>query len=200
MNKREGKEMKKIVFVSLFSTMLLVGNVGVTAFADELDPTSPGVTDPVDPTTPIDPTDPVDPGTDPSNPTDPVDPGTKPEQPTKPNKPETKPSQPTAPVEQPKPVDTNPIENPVTTDKGNIIVAVEDSKPIVQLSDGTTKKVEAKEIGATVQKDGTVIVKSDDGKLKVLPKTGEKETLALSVLGSLMTGLSGFVFFKKRRV
>ncbi|MDU5306904.1 MAG: LPXTG cell wall anchor domain-containing protein, partial [Staphylococcus epidermidis] len=170
------------------------------------DPVDPGTdpsnpTDPVDPgTDPSNPTDPVDPGTDPSNPTDPVDPGTKPEQPTKPNKPETKPSQPTAPVEQPKPVDTNPIENPVTTDKGNIIVAVEDSKPIVQLSDGTTKKVEAKEIGATVQKDGTVIVKSDDGKLKVLPKTGEKETLALSVLGSLMTGLSGFVFFKKRRV
>ncbi|MDU3404425.1 MAG: LPXTG cell wall anchor domain-containing protein, partial [Enterococcus faecalis] len=170
------------------------------------DPVDPGTdpskpTDPVDPgTDPSKPTDPVDPGTDPSKPTDPVDPGTKPEQPTKPNKPETKPSQPTAPAEQPKPVDTNPIENPVTTDKGHIIVAVEDSKPIVQLSDGTTKKVEAKEIGATVQKDGTVTVKSDDGKLKVLPKTGEKETIALSVLGSLMTGLSGFVFFKKRRV
>ncbi|WP_080350405.1 LPXTG cell wall anchor domain-containing protein, partial [Enterococcus faecalis] len=151
-------------------------------------------------TDPSKPTDPVDPGTDPSKPTDPVDPGTKPEQPTNPNKPETKPSQPTDPVEQPKPVDTNPIANPVTTDKGHIIVAVEDSKPIVKLSDGSTKKVEAKEIGATVQKDGTVTVKSDDGKLKVLPKTGEKETIALSVLGSLMTGLSGFTFFKKRRL
>ncbi|HBG9042296.1 TPA: LPXTG cell wall anchor domain-containing protein, partial [Clostridioides difficile] len=106
-------------------------------------------------------------------------------------------SKPTEPTEPSKPVDTNPIENPVNTDTGVVIVAVEDSKPIIQLADGTTKKVEAKEIGADVQKDGTVTVKGSDGKMKVLPKTGETENIALSVLGSLMVLGSAFIFKKR---
>ncbi|EGO8392758.1 LPXTG cell wall anchor domain-containing protein [Enterococcus faecalis] len=89
------------------------------------------------------------------------------------------------------------MENPVNTDTGVVIVAVEDSKPIIQLADGTTKKVEAKEIGANVQKDGTVTVKGSDGKMKVLPKTGETENIALSVLGSLMVLGSAFIFKKR---
>lgn len=88
-------------------------------------------------------------------------------------------------------------ENPVNTDTGVVIVAVEDSKPIIQLADGTTKKVEAKEIGAHVQKDGTVTVKGSDGRMKVLPKTGETENIALSVLGSLMVLGSAFIFKKR---
>lgn len=106
-------------------------------------------------------------------------------------------SKPTEPTEPSKPVDTNPIENPVNTDTGVVIVVVEDSKPIIQLADGTTKKVEAKEIGADVQKDGTVTVKGSDGKMKVLPKTGETENIALSVLGSLMVLGSAFIFKKR---
>ena len=78
-----------------------------------------------------------------------------------------------------------------------MIVAVEASKPIIQLADGTTQKVEAKEIGATVQNDGTVSVKGNDGKMKVLPKTGETENIALSVLGSLMVLGSAFIFKKQ---
>ena len=77
-----------------------------------------------------------------------------------------------------------------------MIVAVEDSKPIIQLADGTTKKVEAKEIGADVQKDGTVTVKGSDGKMKVLPQTGEKETIALSIAGIFMTLTGGFSLFR----
>lgn len=88
-------------------------------------------------------------------------------------------------------------ENLVNTDTGVVIVAVEDSKPIIQLADGTTKKVEAKEIGADVQKDGTVTVKGSDGRMKVLPKTGETENIALSVLGSLMVLGSAFIFKKR---
>ncbi|EOI08642.1 cell wall surface anchor protein, partial [Enterococcus faecium] len=107
------------------------------------------------------------------------------------------PSKPTEPTEPSKPVDTNPIENPVNTDTGVVIVAVEDSKPIIQLADGTTKKVEAKEIGANVQKDGTVTVKGTDGKMKVLPKTGETTNVALSVLGSFMVLVSGLIFKKR---
>ena len=79
-----------------------------------------------------------------------------------------------------------------------MIVAVEDSKPIIQLADGTTKKVEAKEISANVQNDGTVSVKGNDGKMKVLPQTGEAENIALSVLGSLFVLGSGVIL--KRRV
>jgi len=70
------------------------------------------------------------------------------------------------------------------------------------LNIGTTKKVEAKEIGADVQKDGTVTVKGLDGKMKVLPKTGETANIALSVLGSLMVLVSVYfplwVSFLKR--
>lgn len=62
---------------------------------------------------------------------------------------------------------------------------------------GTTKKVEAKEIGANVQKDGTVTVKGTDGKMKVLPKTGEAENIALSVLGGLFVLGSGVILKKK---
>ncbi|EHZ9213337.1 LPXTG cell wall anchor domain-containing protein [Enterococcus faecalis] len=71
-------------------------------------------------------------------------------------------------------------ENPVNTDTGVVIVAVE-----------------AKEIGADVQKDGTVTVKGSDGRMKVLPKTGETENIALSVLGSLMVLGSAFIFKKR---
>ncbi|HFU4494024.1 TPA: LPXTG cell wall anchor domain-containing protein, partial [Streptococcus suis] len=124
---------------------------------------------------------------------------TEPSEPTEPSTPTepSKPTEPSTPIVPNKPVDTNPIENPVNTDIGVVIVAVEDSKPIIQLADGTTKKVEAKEIGANVQKDGIITVKGSDGKMKVLPKTGETENIALSVLGSLMVLGSAFIFKKR---
>ena len=171
---------------------------------DPAEPINP--TEPVEPTTPTDPVEPTNPTepVEPTKPTDPVEPTdqTEPVEPTKPTDPveptaPTKPTEPAEPTEPAKPVDTNPIENPVNTDTGVVIVAVEDSKPIIQLADGTTKKVEAKEIGADVQKDGTVTVKVSDGKMKVLPKTGEESTAALSVLGGFMLLGSG-ILLKKR--
>jgi LPXTG-motif cell wall-anchored protein len=78
-----------------------------------------------------------------------------------------------------------------------VIVAVEDSKLIIQLADGTTKKVEAKEIGADVQNDGTVSVKGNDGKMKVLPQTGETTNITLSILGGLLVLGSGVILKKK---
>lgn len=53
------------------------------------------------------------------------------------------------------------------------------------------------ELNPKVQKDGTVTVKGSDGKMKVLPKTGETENIALSVLGSLMVLGSAFIFKKR---
>lgn len=61
-------------------------------------------------------------------------------------------SKPTEPTEPSKPVDTNPIENPVNTDTGVVIVAVEDSKPIIQLADGTTKKLKLKKLAQMFKK------------------------------------------------
>ncbi|MBD9966512.1 pheromone response LPXTG-anchored adhesin PrgC, partial [Enterococcus faecalis] len=46
---------------------------------------------------------------------------------------------------------------------------------------------------------GNVEVKASDGKMKVLPHTGEKFTLLFSVLGSFFVLISGFFFFKKNK-
>lgn len=215
--------MRLFTFVVLSSAFLLVAGNAVPAFADEtagnetiqIQPRQGGEDDP-EPTDPSDPTEPTEPE-EPSVPTDPTEP-TNPEDPEEPSEP-TDPSDPTPPSfglsgsasvnihpkqsgeddpEPSKPAGTNPIENPVPTDTGMVIVAVEDSKPIIQSADGTTKKVEAKEIGATFQKDGTLTVKDNDGKLKVLPKTGDEQTIMLPILGSLMS-LSSAVFLKKCR-
>jgi len=185
--------MKKIALVTLCSITLLVsaprvsfadettGNFDSTVLAQEVvDPTSPTTpVEPIDPTTPVDSVDPTDP-VDPVNPTEPTEP-------TDPTEPEV----PTTPT-----VTDNPTEQAVTTDAGHVIVAVEASKPIIQLADGTTQKVEAKEIGATVQNDGTISVKGNDGKMKVLPKTGSTSNLALSVLGGLFVLGSGVALKK----
>lgn len=97
-----------------------------------------------------------------------------------------------------KPAVTDPTpETPVTNEEGTVIVGVEKSKPIVQFADGTTQKVEASTIGATVQKNGTFAVKGNDGKMKVLPKTGETENIALSVLGGLLA-LGSSILLRKR--
>ncbi|EAA0154559.1 LPXTG cell wall anchor domain-containing protein, partial [Listeria monocytogenes] len=128
---------------------------------------------------------------------------TEPTEPSEPIEEPTEPTEPSEPIEEPTEsatnpnVTDNPTESPVTTDQGHVIVAVEDSKPIVQLADGTTQKVEASEIGATVQNDGTVAVTGNDGKMKVLPQTGETGNIALSVLGGLLVLGSG-VILKKR--
>ncbi|HBC2593737.1 TPA: LPXTG cell wall anchor domain-containing protein [Enterococcus faecalis] len=78
----------------------------------------------------------------------------------------------------------------VGTQNGNIIITS---------NDGTTKTVEAKAVGGEVQKDGTVKVKAKDGKMKVLPQTGEKENLALSIMGSLTALASGFFLVKRNK-
>ena len=94
---------------------------------------------------------------------------------------------------------TNPsTTNPVNTENGNKVIGVENSLPILQLADGTTKKVTPQEIGATVQKDGTLAVKANDGTLKVLPKTGATNGMAMSILGSLISLATGAFVFKRK--
>ena len=94
---------------------------------------------------------------------------------------------------------TNPsTTNPVNTENGNKVIGVENSLPILQLADGTTKKVTPQEIGATVQKDGTLSVKAQDGTLKTLPKTGSTNGMAMSILGSLISLATGAFIFKRK--
>ncbi|EKL7627722.1 LPXTG cell wall anchor domain-containing protein [Enterococcus faecalis] len=205
--------MKKFALLTLFSTALLV-SAPLVSYADETasssdiniladdDPVVPvDPTDPTDSTTPVDPVDPVDPS-EPTEPSEPIEEPTEPTEPSEPVEEPTEPTEPSEPIEEPTEsatnpnVTDNPTESPVTTDQGHVIVAVEDSKPIVQLADGTTQKVEASEIGATVQNDGTVAVTGNDGKMKVLPQTGEKETIALSIAGIFMTLTGGFSLFR----
>ena len=122
-------------------------------------------------TTPIDPTTP----TDPTTPVDPTTPGT------------TDPTTPVAP------------ENPITTDGGHTVIGVDNSNPIIKTADGTIKTVSATEIGGTVNENGTVSIKDNDGKMKVLPKTGTKDSVLLAFFGGLMVLGSGIIFKKKNR-
>ena len=124
-------------------------------------------------TTPIDPTTPVDPTT--PGTTDPTTPGT------------TDPTTPVAP------------ENPITTDGGHTVIGVDNSNPIIKTADGTIKTVSATEIGGTVNENGTVSIKDNDGKMKVLPKTGTKDSVLLAFFGGLMVLGSGIIFKKKNR-
>ena len=122
-------------------------------------------------TTPIDPTTPTDPTTT----VDPTTPGT------------TDPTTPVAP------------ENPITTDGGHTVIGVDNSNPIIKTADGTIKTVSATEIGGTVNENGTVSIKDNDGKMKVLPKTGTKDSVLLAFFGGLMVLGSGIIFKKKNR-
>ena len=210
--------MKKFTFITLFSTALLL-SAPIVSFADQatnsetttpidpttpVDPTTPGTTDP---TTPVDPTtpgttDPTTPGTtDPTTPgtTDPTTPGT-----TDPTTPGT--TDPTTPgtTDPTTPGTTDPTtpvapENPITTDGGHTVIGVDNSNPIIKTADGTIKTVSATEIGGTVNENGTVSIKDNDGKMKVLPKTGTKDSVLLAFFGGLMVLGSGIIFKKKNR-
>src|SRR5574339_908588 len=175
--------MKKFTFITLFSTALLL-SAPIVSFADQA--TNSETTTPIDPTTPVDPTtpgttDPTTPGTtDPTTPgtTDPTTPGT-----TDPTTPGT--TDPTTPgTTDP----TTPVapENPITTDGGHTVIGVDNSNPIIKTADGTIKTVSATEIGGTVNENGTVSIKDNDGKMKVLPKTGTKDSVLLAFFGGLM--------------
>lgn len=174
---------------------------------------------PTDPSLPDEPSVPTEPTT-PSKPEQPTEPTTPsvPEQPTEPSVPE-KPEQPTDVVVKPNgeiatgestqqptvPIETNnlsevthvpTVTTPIETASGEAIVAVDKGVPLTQTADGLKPiKSEYK-----VLPSGNVQVKSADGKMKVLPYTGEKMGIIGSIAGVCLTVLSGILIYKKRKV
>ena len=108
-------------------------------------------------------------------------------------------------VGQTMPVQTNNVNElthiptastPIEADTGEKIVSVVDGVPYKQTEQGLIP------VTANITKlsSGNIAVKGSDGQLKVLPKTGEKETVLGTVLGVGMVALSGIgVWFKKRK-
>lgn len=84
--------------------------------------------------------------------------------------------------------------SPVYTNTGATIVSTKNGS--VVLADGTITSPES--IGATTNSDGTISVTTSTGESTTLPMTGEASTVGLSLLGSVLAGLSG-LFFKKRQ-
>lgn len=190
-----------------------------------VDPAEPPVipTDPTEPSKPTEPTTPSEPEkpVTPEQPKEPTQPVVS-EKPAEPETPKT-PEQPTKPIDvvvtpsgeidktnqsagtQPSiPIETSnlaevthvPSETtPITTEAGEEIVAVDKGVPLTKTPEGL------KPISSSykVLPSGNVEVKASDGKMKVLPHTGEKFTLLFSVLGSFFVLISGFFFFKKNK-
>ena len=71
------------------------------------------------------------------------------------------------------------------------------SADLIEVDNNKPQDFDLYEIGATIQNDGTVTVTGNDRKMKVLPQTGEKETIALSVLGGFLVLGSGVILRKR---
>lgn len=86
-------------------------------------------------------------------------------------------------------------QNPVRTNTGAQIVSTRDGQVI--LSDGTVTSPEA--IGAKTNADKTITVTKEDGSTVTLPHTGDKNTVALGILGA-MTAVGGLTLaFKNKK-
>ena len=85
-------------------------------------------------------------------------------------------------------------QNPVRTNTGAQIVSTRDGQVI--LSDGTVTSPEA--IGAKTNADKTITVTKEDGSTVTLPHTGDKNTVALGILGA-MTAVAGLTLAFKHK-
>lgn len=166
-------------------------------------------------TTPDQPTDPSTPpstdGSDTDNSGDDNNPGTggDTENPSNPGIGEetTKPSEPSQPT-------TPPITDDAVNkdDQGNItvkpqvvapnqtVVGTQNGQLVVQDNSGNTRLADATEFGGQKNANGTVSFKTADGKMVTLPETGSTSGTLLSLLGSVLIGLVGFFWKKKRAI
>ncbi|CNL13145.1 LPXTG cell wall anchor domain-containing protein [Streptococcus agalactiae] len=93
-----------------------------------------------------------------------------------------------------KPVTKPTINQPITTVTGDQVIGTQDGKVLVQTPSGTQLK-DVAEVGGNVQKDGTVAIKKSDGKIEVLPKTGEGKTI-FTIVGLLLIAGAVWIGFK----
>ncbi len=181
-----------------------------------VEPTTPTEepTTPEEPTVPVDPTLPSTEQPKEDAPTQPTEPSTIPETPTNPKEDPKQdipqPETPTPPktaeeaankgesqigtisTETKQPVDAVTPDKPIVTDTGYTIISTDNSQPVIRYADGSTATVSAESIGAVVNKDKTISVKTADGQTKTLPNTGEAQSL-LALLGSLLLSATWFI-------
>ncbi|MCC9900464.1 LPXTG cell wall anchor domain-containing protein, partial [Streptococcus agalactiae] len=153
------------------------------------------VTDTIEPSAPTPSTDPITDTTAPSAPTPSTDqttdttdsstsaPSTEAEKPA-----------PSKEPDAPKPITKPIVDVPISTVTGDTVIGTENGKVIVQSASGTILK-DAKEVGGEVQKDGTVAIKKSDGKIEVLPNTGEGKTI-FTIVGLLLIAGAVWIGFK----
>lgn len=84
---------------------------------------------------------------------------------------------------------------PIKTASGEKIVSVVDGVAYKESENGLTP------ISDKVEQlpSGNIAVKGSDGKMKVLPKTGEEVSIVVTALGGLLASGSGFAFWRKRK-
>ncbi|WP_449449221.1 LPXTG cell wall anchor domain-containing protein [Streptococcus suis] len=176
-----------------------------------VEPTTPTEepTTPEEPTVPVDPTLPSTEQPKEEESTQPTEPSTIPETPTNPTEP-SKPETPTPPktaeeaankgesqigtisTETKQPVEAVTPDKPIVTDTGYTIISTDNSQPVIRYADGSTATVSAESIGAVVNKDKTISVKTADGQTKTLPNTGEAQSL-LALFGGLLLSVTWFI-------
>ncbi|HEM3703784.1 TPA: LPXTG cell wall anchor domain-containing protein [Streptococcus suis] len=186
-------------------------------------PTPVEPSQPVEPTTPTEeptvPVDPTLPSTDQpkeETPTQPTEPSTTPDTPKEePKQDIPQPDTPTPPktaeeaankgesqigtisTETKQPVETVTPDTPIVTDTGYTIISTDNSQPVIRYADGSTATVSAESIGAVVNKDKTISVKTADGQTKTLPNTGEAQSL-LALIGTFLLGAIGY--YRKKSI
>lgn len=94
---------------------------------------------------------------------------------------------------------TTAVANPIVTATGRTVVGTDNGNVIVKdTATGQEVKVSPTELGGKVEKDGTVTIKAQDGKLTRLPSTGMETSYLLLAAGAAMFA-SGFAVLKKKR-
>lgn len=81
--------------------------------------------------------------------------------------------------------------SPLLTDQGFQVIGSDKGRAVVQNSDGSQSVVPLAQVGGTADDDGTVTVKSSDGKFVLLPELGETTTL-FATIGLFVLSLLGF--------
>ena len=127
------------------------------------------------------------------------------------DKPETVPGKVESPKEEPKPKDEPKPEAPKTEEDkkteevvfkpivvapNTTVVGTQNSQVLVRDQAGNVTVLAPEVLGGHVNPNGTVTIKDSTGAEKILPKTGEQQSL-LGYLGMMLVSALGYAFKKK---